>query len=328
MDAQICCTVQEVVASIGHAGEERMLFQRIKDASRYITGRFGRFIPFVDTFTLQGVSTETLMLKIPVLEITAVRVDGAAVTDYTACPEERCWPNGPYTWLERDAGWGESVEIEGVWGLYNELVDLGITADQDATAVTLTVDNGSILSPGMVIRIGDEQELVTTGNGGPHSPSASPATSLLSALLPAESSEVAVDDSSEFFEGEVLQIGVEDMLILKIGGNTLFCERSYNKTARVEHANDAPISVYRTYKVVRGVNGTDTAAHTDAAVQRYTLPSDVSYLAQQIAALMHQKAKTSFMGRAGNPEAGDTFYINEFPRQIADIETLYSIPYL
>ena len=330
MDAQIYCTVQDLLSALGKStGESRMVFQRIKDASRFIAGKFGRFLPFYETYTLHGVSTETLMLKIPVLDLLEVRIDGVAVTDYTAHPEERCWPNGPYTWLERESGWGKTVEIDGVWGMYNELEPLGVTiTSQNLTDITLTLPYGNILSPGTVIRIDDEQELVVSGNGGPNSPAASLATSLLSAALTADAVEVSVDSGAEFFEEEVIQIGVEDMLIKRIGGNVLLVERSYNSTSRAEHADNSPIRVFRTYRVARGVNGTSASAHTSATLQRYNLPDDVNYLALQIASLMQSKAETGFTGRAGSTENGDTFYINEFPRQIADIRANYSIPYL
>jgi hypothetical protein len=286
-----------------------------------------------ETRTLRGVcaygqATETLNLGKPLLAVTTVKVDGVEVTDYTLNPRERCWPNGPYTWLERIAGWGSLVEITGQWGYYDELASLGVNASQLINATTLVLTAGNLVSPGMVLQVEDEQQLVTAGNGGYTSPSPTLATSQLAAALDANDEEVLVDDGTEFTEGEVLQIGVEDIQIRKIGGNTLVGSRGWNVTNKVAHLVDSPISVYRTYTVQRAVNGTSAAAHTAADLQRRLPPADVHWLALQIAALMRQKALTAFGGRAGNPDAGETFYINEFPRQIADIQKNYSIPYL
>lgn len=325
---QILCTTQELITDLKLNGEEPRLVQRIREASQFITRRFGRFFPVTETRTLAGVSTETLDLAMPLLTITSVKVDGIVVTDYTAKPTDRCWENGPYTWLERASGWGTTVEIEGTWGLYDERIDQGITVDQLVDATTLVVTDGSLLAPGMVLRIGDEMEFVTAGNGGDRSPAATAAVSLLNGALDNSSEQITVDNGAEFHIGEVLQIGTEDLYIRKIGGNQLVCNRGWNGTTKSAHIDDSPISIYRTYTVTRAVNGTTAAAHTGAAVERYFPPADVHWLALQIAALMRQKALTAFGGRAGNSDLGETFYVNEFPRQIKDIEENYAIPYL
>jgi len=333
-NAQIYASVNELVADLKLNGDEPRLAQRIREASQFLARRFGRFIPVYETRTLSSVpqgaaqSTETLDLGMPLLSITAVRVDGVAVTDYTAKPGDRCWESGPYTWLEREAGWGTAVEIDGLWGLFNEQVDMGITVDQLINAVTLVTTDGSLLSPGMVLSIGTEQELVTAGNGGDRSPAPTAAVSLLNGAIDNASEEITADNGAEFHAGEVLQIGTEDLYIRKIGGNRLVCSRGWNATTKAAHIDDSAIAVYRTYIIARGVNGTTAEAHTGAAIQRCLPPADVHWLALQIAALMRQKALTAFGGRAGSSELGETFYINEFPRQIADIQQNYSIPYL
>jgi len=327
-NAQIYCTTSELIADLKLNGEEPRLIQRIREASQFITRRFGLFFPVIETRTLAGVSTETLDLAMPLLSITSVKVDGIVITDYTAKPSDRCWENGPFTWLERVAGWGTTVEIEGTWGLYDERIDLGITIDQLIGATTLVVSDGSLLSPGMVLSIGDEMELITAGNGGDRSPSATAAISLINGAIDNASEQIAVDNGAEFHPGEVLQIGTEDLYIRKIGGNLLICSRGWNGTTKAAHVDDSPIAVYRTYTVTRAVNGTTAAAHATVSVERYIPPADVHWLALQIAALMRQKALTAFGGRAGNSDLGETFYVNEFPRQVADIQQNYSIPYL
>lgn len=327
-NAQILCSVTELVTDLRLNGDESRLMQRIRDASQFILRNLGRFIPATETRVLAGVSTETLDLGAPLLSISAVRVDGIAVTDYTPYPSSRCWENGPYTWLTRAAGWGQQVEIDGQWGLYDDRQDMGIAVDQLINAVTLITTDGSLLSPGMVLLIGSEQELITAGNGGERSPAPTAAVSLLNGAIDNASEEFTVDNGAEFFAGEVLQIGTEDLYIRKIGGNQLVCSRGWNSTTKTAHVDNAPISVYRSYTVLRAVNGTTAAAHANEAIQRYLPPADVHWLALQIAALMRQKALTAFGGRAGSSELGETFYINEFPRQIADIQKNYSIPYL
>ncbi len=328
-NAQIYCSVDELVSDLKLQGDEPRLVQRIREASQFMERHLGRFLPVTETRVLDGVSTETLNLSAPLLTIQAVRVDGVAVTDYVTKPGSRCWPNGPYTWLERDAGWGDEVEIDGQWGLYDEVEDLGVVGTQLVDASTLALANGSLVSPGMILKVGDEQELVTGGNGSPYCPAPTAAASrLTAAVVDAMAEEIKVSNGAEFYVGEVLQVEVEDLYIRKIGGNTLVCSRGWNGTTKAIHALDTSIAVYRTYSVVRGVNCTTASAHTGAAIERQIPPADVHWLALQIAALMRQKALTAFGGRAGNSDAGETFYVNEFPRQIADIQANYLIPYL
>ncbi len=336
-NAQIYCSVNELIEDLNLPGDEPRLNQRIREASQFMVRHLGRFIPAQETHTFSGTRCagdehrgyrETLDLGEPLLSIREVRVDGAAVTDFSAKPSNRCWANGPYTWLEREAGWGTAVEIDGTWGLYDETEDLETAADQASAAGTLSLNKGSLLSPGMVLLLGDEQELVTAGNGGRGSPAATPATSLLDGAIDNASEEIGVDNGSEFFAGEVLQIETEDLYVRKIGGNRLVCARGWNGTTKAGHPDDTPIAVYRTYKVARGANGTAAVDHTAEAVRRCLPPADVRWLAVQITALMKKKAETGFGGRAGTPETGDTFYINEFPRQINEIQANYTIPYL
>jgi hypothetical protein len=322
------CTVGELVADLKLNGDEPRLAQRIREASQFILRHLGRFLPVHETRVLDGVSTETLNFPTGLLNLTQVHVDGLAVTDFTLYPRSRAWEGGPYTWAERDAGWGSEVEIEGDWGLYEEIEELGLGADQAEGATTLTLADGSLLSPGMVLVLDDEQEFVLAGNGGPRSPGASAAGSTLSAAIDLMVEEISVSDPGEFFEGETLQIGAEDLSVRKIGAASIITARGWNGTTKTAHGLGSPIGVYRTYQVARGANGTDACSHTDAALLRLRPPADVHWLALQIAALMRQKALTAFGGKAGNTDQGEAFYVNEFPRQIADIRENYAIPYL
>jgi hypothetical protein len=327
-NALIYCAVGELVADLHLSGEDSRLSARIREASQFILRNLGRFLPVHETRTLKGVSMETLNFGAGLLAVSEIQVDGVAITDYTLYPRYRTWENGPYTWAEREAGWGEEVTIEGDWGLYQETADLDLVADQTLDATTLAVPDGSVLSPGMLLALEDEQELVLSGNGGPKSPAPSAAASQIAAALDNASEEVSVDDRSEFFEGETIQVENEDLYIRKIGASALICGRGWNGTAKAPHALDTPLSVYRTYRVSRGANGTDAAAHTGAVLGRVLPPADVHWLALQVAALMKKKAETGFSGRSGDSATGDAFYINEFPRQIESIRDNYAIPYL
>lgn len=327
-NAQIYCSVNELISDLKIQGDESRLLQRIREASQFMSRYLGRFVPIYETRKLKGVCAQTLDLGAGLLSIKEVRVDGVPVTDYTPDPSNRCWENGPYTWLTRTAGWGDQVEIDGTWGLYDLHEDLGIAATQTIDALDLVVTDGSRLSPGMVLLIGEEQELVTAGNGGDRSPAATVITATVSGAITNAVEEIDVNDGAAFHAGEVLQMGTEDLYIRKIAGNRLVCARGWNGTTKAAHVDASPISVYRTYSVIRGINGTAAVAHDGADVERYLPPEDVHWLALQISALMRQKALTAFGGRAGNSELGETFYVNEFPRQIENIKANYSIPYL
>lgn len=327
-NAQIYCSVNELISDLKIQGDESRLMQRIREASQFLSRYLGRFVPVYETRKLKDVCAQTLDLGAGLLSIKEVRIDGVPVTDYVPEPGDRCWENGPYTWLTRISGWGDLVEIDGTWGLYDLHEDLGIAATQTINVLDLVVTDGSRLSPGMILLIGEEQELVTAGNGGDRSPAATLLTATVSGAITNAVEEIDVNNGAAFHAGEILQIGTEDLFIRKIAGNRLVCARGWNGTTKSAHADSSPISVYRTYSVLRGMNGTTATAHEGAEIGRYLPPEDVHWLALQIAALMRQKALTAFGGRAGNSELGEAFYVNEFPRQIENIKANYSIPYL
>ncbi len=328
---QTYCTVSELMSALQKDGDKKYsdLEDRVREACQFIARDIGQFIPVYRTRKLKGVCAQTLNLGMGLLAITEVRIDGAVITDYTPEPSDRCWDNGPYTWLTREDYWGNSVEIDGFWGLYDRKLALNFAISQLLADAIITVTNGSLLSPGVVLSIENEQEYVRAGNGGAKSPAATAAISLVDGAIAITDNEIGVDNGAEFHEGEVLQIGTEDLFILKIGGNRMYCMRGFNGTTKAAHNDDSPISVYRTFLVDRAVNGTTAIAHETADVFQYTAPDDVHYLALEISGLMAKKAETSFGGRAGNAELGETFYINEYPRQqIEIIKAHYSIPYL
>ncbi len=110
-----------------------------------------------------------------------------------------------------------------------------------------------------------------------------------------------------------------------IVGNVLVLDRGWNRTTRKAHLDDASISVFRTFTVERGVNGTTAAIHSNKSISRCMVPWDVNWLCRQIAGLMRMKAASGFAGKIGNADTGETFYQNEFPDLIKKIERNYRI---
>jgi len=321
MNGQIYCTLEELIIDLGLNGIEPGLFKHIQTASRFINQRFGNFIPMLATRNFQGMGRN--LAVDPLLSVVSIYVGGVVLpdTDYELHPLNRHWNNGPYTRIYTEATHWDDDEnlISGLWGKWDQLESLGINATQLIGAVTLTVSNGSILSIGRVIRVEDEQELII----GTSSP-----TALVSQLvgdITAADEQITIDNGTEVYEGEVIQISSEQIRIRMIVGNEIVVARGWNGTTKQAHLDNAALSVYRTYQVDRGINGTVPAAHADKAVSYYVPPEDVNWLARQIAGLMRMKAKSNFAGRVGNAETGETAYYNEFPGQIKDISKNYRI---
>lgn len=318
---QIFCTANQVIEDLKLRGfEDATLMDRIKEASDAIRRKGGLFLPVTETRKF-GVPSERVHDPFFVDHLLAVTGtitnDGTAVTDYILRPLNKCWENGPYieiyssgiVWADDDG-----IVIPGRWGKYEEYADLGVTVTQATAAVSsLVVTNGSLLSPGMVVKIEDEQEFVTEGIGSKKSPAATAATSKVNGTIDENDATITVDSGAEFNAGEVIQIDVEDMKILKINGNFMAVERGWNGTIPALHANDSAIGVYRTFTVVRGVNGTTAAAHSAKAAYQCVVPESVNYLCRQIAVLMRMKAETGFTGMSGNAEGGQGRYYSEFP---------------
>lgn len=318
---QIYCTANQVIEDLKLRGfEDSTLMDRIREASDTIRRKGGLFLPVTETRKF-GVPSERVNDPFYVDHLLAVTGtitnDGSAVTDYILKPLNKCWENGPYIEIYADGvSWADDdgIEVPGRWGKYDENVSLGLTATQATAVITsLVVTNGSLISPGMVVKIEDEQEYVTEGIGSKNSPAGTAATSLVNGSIDENDATITVDNGAEFYAGEVIQIDVEDMKILKINGNTMYVERGWNGTVPALHANDSAIGVYRTFTVVRGVNGTTAAIHSSKTVYQCMVPESVNYLCRQIAVLMRMKAESGFTGLTGNSEGGQGRYFSEFP---------------
>lgn len=317
-NAQIFAYLKQVIDDLGLPGDEPGLFERLKEASAHLENVMGQFIPVSGTRTFAAKYSGKLRID-PLISATAVVDDDCtlATDDYDLLPLNREWADGPYTYIQPDGGSGkfsDELVISGTWGKFSRLQALGINGTLAAAGTTsLAVTNGSILWPGLVLLMESEQMLVEAGCGGENSPDPTLATSKLGQALSDNEDDVLVDSGAEFYQGEVLRIDSEDVLIRRKAGNVCTVTRGWNNTTRANHVMDSAIYVYRTVTLQRGVNGTTAAAHNNVAISRYVAPEDVNYLTRQICALMRGKAMTGFTGRAGNSEAGESFWINEFP---------------
>lgn len=335
MSDRLYCSLAELLADLDQPGaaDEAAWLRYIRAASDYIDKEIGWFVPVTQTRAQDGNGRLELPLDWPLLAITSLTDDGVTLTegtDFLKYPRTPKWQNGPCTRLVIDpdatgiSAWTherDAVQIAGRWGLYEETVPTGQTVTLDnASDGDLTVANGAAMSPGMVLLVESEQMLVESAGA------ATNATSLLNGAVTLTADTIVVDDGSEFFAGETLQVDTEDMKVLKKNGNTLYVARGINGTIKAAHNNDAQVKVYRTYNVKRGINGTSAAAHAAKAASRYIPPYDINWLCRQIAGLMAKKAEGHFAGKVGNAELGEVFYMDEFPaKPLARIKQNYRV---
>lgn len=318
--AQIYTNVKAVMDALGLPGDEKGLADRCREAGAHILSAIGAFIPMIGTRTFLGEydpsSEYGYVFTIdPLIALTAI-TDGNGNTvasgDYKLLPVNRAWENGPYLRIE---SYYDELNISGRWGLYEEWIDSGLTGTlASSSTASLSLTNGGKFWPGSVIKLEDEQCLVTAGQGGENSPSPTTATSTLANSVDETDEVLSVTNGAEFSGGEVIRVDHEDMLIRRVVTNDLIVQRGWNNTQRAAHLLAGAISVYRTVTIARGMNGTTAAAHSSVKVYEARIPSDAAALAVQIASLLRGKAQTGYTGRAGNAEQGESFWINEFPR--------------
>jgi hypothetical protein len=326
------CTIAEVIAELETGGaqpDESVLMRAVRHASDFIDRRIGAFIPFTETRWFDGNGERDLFID-PCLAVTAITDDGDAVTNtqYRLYPLNRHWPGGPYTRLGIDEDATElgywtfqrrAVSVAGRWGKYEESIATGATTTQaDGTTTSLLASSGANISPGAVLLVESEQELVeATG-------AATDSTANCEAIT-AAGEDFICSDGSLLNTGEILKVEFEQMKLLDKAANRLYVARGWNGTKRVAHSTGLDIYVYRAFTVKRGVNGTSGASHSAKAISRYIPPYDVASLAVMLAALYRKMAQTGFSGRAGNAELGESFYYKAFPSEIKEIQRNYRI---
>lgn len=317
--AQIYANVKQVMDDINLPGSEPGLLERVQEASAEICALMGDFVPVTETRTFEVSPTGKTQIDPLISLATIVDGDGATIDsdDYELQPYNRTWPNGPYRYVDGPSG-GKLV-IAGVWAMWELWESLGINGTIASNVSTsLVVTNGSLVWPGMVLKTETEQILVTAGLGCDQSPDPTIAVSQLAGDIDESVDVIHVDNGTEFYAGEVLRIDFEDILIKRKAANAMVVVRGWNGTQRETHDVDTAIYVYRTLTIERAVNGTTAAAHAGTLLYKVKLPDDVNYLVRQMAALMRMKAMTGFSGRAGNTDAGESYWVNEFPSRVIE----------
>jgi len=335
--AQWFCTVNDLVADKQAPGvDEARMFQAIKDASDWVQKDIGWFLPVTMTNYFTGNGSGKLIIPPSLLAIVSISNDGVTLSasDYLLKPDHGFWANGPFGKIEVKvnaslSNWSteqDGIEVEGRWGKYERSAEIGATVQNDTqqsnSQSTLKVSDGGRVSPGMVLLIGDEQESVS----GWSDPTES--VTLLNGGISANDEIVTVDNGALLNTGEMLRIGFEQMKIKDKRSDQVSVIRGWNGTGRVLHADNAPVDVYRTVNVERGMNGTDAAVHVlTTAISRYVVPDDVLLLTKEIATLSVNKALSGYQGRTGNADTGVVFYNDIFPRfDIEQIKKNYYIP--
>lgn len=286
----------------------------IRAASQVIDRR-GRFIAETESRTFDGYGQRTLWID-SLVELISLEVDGRTLStdDYFLMPFNRHWTLGPYNSLElRDlSSWSSNratVVITGRWSLYDDAIDLGTTVVQNATVSTVEVSTAAQISPGVVLLLDDEQEVVEA-----YAAPLTVGTLRLTETISDSQNDFNISDGSLIQVNEIIRLEHEQLRVQSLNGNSCSALRGWNGTQRQEHSANTALEAYRLFNVTRAVNGTSAAAHNTADVLRVLPPYDIRYLTEQIAALMIKKSQTGFAGKTGNPETGEVFYNQEFPK--------------
>lgn len=318
--------------SLHGANGEAMLFAKLQAASTYLAGEVGHFLPVTQALTLQGNGSKLLFPPSFLSAAPTVTNDGTAVTaaDLLAGPAERHWPHGPFSYLQivPDAtsltSWCRDVDgvtISDKFGLYDETVELGLTlgAAMNASVTAMQVNDGSKVSPGFVGLCGSELMAVTATG----SPTAGATT--LGAELDDNADSGTVASGAALKVGEIARCGIEKMKVLDINSNTVYWGRGWQGTPRSTHANGSAVDVYRTFTVLRGVNGTTAASHdSGASVLQQVAPADINFLCRKIAGRMLLDAQGGFKSRLDD-SSGTPTHLYILPHELQDIKRTYFI---
>lgn len=329
---QSYCTLAEIDEDLDLLGSEReaRVLPKIKTASDFLQKAIGWFQPVTMTHKLNGKGNSWLNIPNMTL-ITSVINDGVTLTvdDYIAKPEKGFWAYGPYNQLiiapdaVNSASWRDEengVEVTGHSGLYEFIKTLEISTDeaQSESVKDLWVANGSLLSPGMIVVIEQEQQYIES--------TAAPiaAVTTLSAAMDGEDQTIPLTSGALVHVGEILRIGLEQMKLTDINGNTGAVIRGWNRTQKASHAISSNVDVYRIFNVIRGVNGTTAAPHGSAVtIYRQMVPDDINMLCRKMAARMLKDSQGGFSGVIGDPSMGTSQYLYILPKELEDIKRNY-----
>lgn len=323
MIRQSYCTVDQVIRAMeGHGLATDEMLDLIQHSSRFIQGRSvlrTNLVPILEAREFDGTGRADQRIT-PFTSLTSLVLDGTTLTEgdefhqigsHIRTPH---WDNGPYSKVRKESGvWPEdngNLVITALWGLYYEALEIiaSTTLAAADTAELLVVD-GTTLSPGMHLVMEDEQLWVKDIKD------ATASGETLGAALSKAADTLTVSDASAFQVGEVIQIDLEDMKITKrnLVANSLAVIRGWNKTYKESHLNAAPVNVYRTYGLDRGVNGTTAAIHTTKPISQLLIPDDIQYLAIELTVLAWQRGKIKFASKEA--KADSFFYFDEFPKK-------------
>ena len=164
-------------------GDHDQLDMSLETGSRQVDDWIGYHIyPAIETRYLRARNTTCLRLDKPLISITTFRTDAGedtsyestwATTQYDLAPYGATYesPPQPYWDIEIRAsstnvlpvGIRRGVELTGVWGQYNvrDVSTATLSADANATALTLTLNGATALQVGQTIRMGTEDMFVT-----------------------------------------------------------------------------------------------------------------------------------------------------------------------
>lgn len=232
------------------------------------------------------------------ITVDSVTVGGVAVSGAQLRPDNRV--GRPGEWLELDRSGSTSfydgsssspqrrAAIVGTSGWWDESKAAGALAGDllvgtdTADLVTAPAVGTGGVGVGHLLRVGNERMVVedrllidTNENLG------ADLAAQASASIP---SSITVGDGTDYAAGEMIAIGGEVMLILRVLSNTLFVRRGYANTPVAAHASGADIYAYRRLALRRGAVGTTEANHVAAdTVSRWVAPYALEALCIAIA---------------------------------------------
>lgn len=330
---QLYCTLNDLEQDLTLRGGGASLVDKIKAASRMVAMEIGRFQPVKETRVLKGNQTTQLYIP-PLIGSSALAIvnDGTSLVsgDYLLRPSGRHWDNGPYSWLDiatdatnltRWCDEEDGISITDLFGLYHEQVALDLTlgAAMNASQTTMQVNDGSKVSPGFLAVIGDET-LAVLSDGSP-----STSVTTLAAELSADDESATFTSGAAVQIGEILRISFEKVKVLDINSNAVYLARGWEGTLRSTHANGAAVDAYRTFNVLRGVNGTTAASHDNAAaILQQTVPADVNFLTRKIAGRMLLDAQGGFKSRLDD-ETGTGTRLYILPHELENLKKTYRV---
>ena len=300
------------------AGRDAVIDQAIDQASREVDALTNRrFIPVTATRQYpwpqpDRLAAYMLRLDADLISVSALTDEGDDTTaisssDYFLEPVNT---GPPYSHIEIDLSstadfaakdtHQRAVRVTGSWGFSSQTKSAGSLRSSggiNASVTTALCSNAALIDVGDTLLIGSEQ-LFVSGRAN----AAEENADLLDGALTASRTEVAVtvDDGSRYAVGEVILVDTEKMFIESVSGNVLTVERAYDSSIVAAHSNNAPVSVYRTLTVERGVNGTTAAsASQTATISKFIPPADIVGLTLALALGYYNMGQGGWTGIVG-----------------------------